>query len=391
MKYGLLEGLQEFTAYVLGQNNIPYIPYREDGNWEAYLPKYEPQAENYETSGCTVWGSQNQIETFSKFLYKTEPNYSERFTYLLANVDPARGQDPQVTYEAIRKNGLIDNELMPVTPTLPEFLDKSDLTGSLLAKGQNWLQTHDFKHEWLWTRRPSNALDLMKDALRTCPLGVSVSAWWPQNGKYIDNGLRNNHWCVCYKIDAEGIHVFDSYDHSKKILALDHRIDYVKRIWLNKKTKRALIRHKNILTMILEALIAKQTVLSVAQASIGTDASPSDLAPDELGCAETVTNILKKVYPEVPILTGTWTLWDYLRNPKNGYVQVSEPTPETIIISPTGLGKAGTNGHVGIFLEDGLIASNDSKTGRFIQNHTLDTWKTYYGKRQYPTYLYKRV
>lgn len=134
----------------------------------------------------------------------------------------------------------------------------------------------------------------------------------------------------------------------------------------------------------------KNTLLSVCTAHLGTDASPNDVAPDELGCAETVTALLQKIYPETPIITGTYTLYEYLNNsPK--YQKINEPEPEAIIISPTGMGNLGTNGHVGIFMEDGLIASNDSRTGKFLQNYTFETWKSYYGKRGYPTFLFKRV
>lgn len=69
MKYGLEEQLQEFTAYILGASKVPYIPYQEDGNWEPYLPRYEAQADNFETYCCTVFGALNQIETLENYLY----------------------------------------------------------------------------------------------------------------------------------------------------------------------------------------------------------------------------------------------------------------------------------------------------------------------------------
>ena len=394
--YGLLDLIQEVSAYVLGRSIVPFIPYMEDGDWSPFLPKYEPQAEKYETSGCTVWGAQNQIEILYKALYGIEPNYSERFNYLQIDIDPARGVDPQITYESIRKNGLIDNYLMPVPATLQDFLDESDLTGSLRARGQNWLHKHDFKHEWLWANRPVDALEIMKEALKTSPLGVSVTAWY-QDGtrKYVDNGKRNNHWCVLYKIDGEGLHIFDSYDHSKKILALDHYIGRAKRIWINKKTVSASRRHIGILQTILNRLLMRTTLLDVCTQAIGTDVTPQDKVADDVACAEVVTTLLKKIRPEMPIITGTYTLYEHLSNPKNKFRFVDETEPfiaEDIIISPTGLGKPGTNGHVGIFMENGLIVSNDSRTGKFMQNHTFPSWKKYYmNSRGYPVYIFRRV
>lgn len=139
----------------------------------------------------------------------------------------------------------------------------------------------------------------------------------------------------------------------------------------------------------------QKDLVDVALAHIGKDASPNDLAPDELGCAETVTTLLKKVYPETPILVSTYALYDYLRNPANGYKQVwdAEVWPEgAIIISPTGFGRAGTHGHVGITLSGERIASNSSATGTFEQNYTHESWKAYYcDKLGYPNFLFIRV
>jgi hypothetical protein len=141
-------------------------------------------------------------------------------------------------------------------------------------------------------------------------------------------------------------------------------------------------------------LTQKKTLLDVCKEHLGKDASPNDLAPDELACAETVTTLLRKVYPDTPIITGTYTLWQYLKDPKNGYKPVIDGVAETIIISPTGTGNRGTVGHVGIFDDNGLIMSNNSilNKGTFTQNYTLDTWKKRYVDNQgMPIYLYRKA
>lgn len=395
MNFGLLEIIRDARDYIMGEQfKLPRVPYCEDGNWEPHLPKYEPQAENYETQGCTVWGSQNQIETFEKRVYRKEPNYSERFTYNRVPVDPNRGADPKDTYQCIRQDGLIDNDLLQVPPTLAEFLDKSKITGSLLAKGQNWLKYNDFMYEWLWPSRPANALEIMKDMLQYSPLGVAVTAWYMDgSGKYVDMGQRNNHWCMCYRIDDEGIHIFDSYDHSKKVLSLDHKIGRAVRIWVGKNKKTMLKRHVSLLERILKSLLGNQvlppTFLDVCEDAIGSDASPADIVPDEVGCAETVSTLMKKVWTDTPIMTGTWTLWDYLsKHPQ--FQRVTVPTPGCIIISPTVPNKP-FPGHTGVFVGNMNIASNDSKTGKFLENYDLETWMArYVTKGGYPAYIYKR-
>jgi hypothetical protein len=393
MNYGLQTGLQELEAFVLGLSPMPRIPYNESGDWEKFLPKYENQTTKtgQETSGCTVWGSQNQIETFIKGVYGKENNYSERFTYLLVPIQPSKGADPQNTYETIRKHGLVDDAKLPMTDTIAEYLDTTGITGSLRALGQNWLYTHDFKHEWIWTQnnRPDNYLEVLKEELKTCPIGVSVTAWRQVNGAYVSDSGGNNHWCLLYKIDSEGYPwVFDSYDHSKKKLSKDHNIRRAKRIWVNVKIRSSMKKHIGILQSIVNLLMNKKTVLQVCTENLGKDASPMDIVSDDVACAETVTTLLQQVYPKMPKIPGTWTLWQYLK-PENGWILCTDPEPECLVISPTG-SVPNRIGHVGIVMEDGVIASNDSATGKFMKNYTVKTWHNYYGvKLGMPIYYYK--
>ena len=378
LSFGLIEDLIEYGAYITGQNKIPWVPFNEEGDWELYLPKYESQSDRFETNGCTVWGLQNQVETLSRFLYGQEPNYSERFNYLLTPVNPKKGVDPHKTYECCRKDGLIDQEYLPMTKTRSEFLDISDINGTLRAKGQYWLQQHDFKHEWL----DKTDVESLKEALKTCPLGVSVTAWYEQNGKYVDLGQRNNHWCLLYKIDAEGLHVFDSYDHSKKVLSLDHKIKRAKRIWLNRRTKTASMSMIQLLQEVIRRLTMKSTLISVTLDNLNSDLDPLNIVDNEVACAITVSRLIQKIDPTFKDITGTWTLWDTLKKHPR-CTKLLQPEPGAIIISPTATGKG--SGHVGICLENGTIASNTSYgpyAGKLTINFTQDTWRKRYGIKQ---------
>lgn len=131
---------------------------------------------------------------------------------------------------------------------------------------------------------------------------------------------------------------------------------------------------------------AGNKIYEEAMKRIGTDASPRDLANDFFGCAESVTTILKAVDPRFPIITGTWTLWDYLEK-SPFFVKVTKPVAGDIIINPT---SALYTGHVGIFKDDNLIISNDSNSGLFKQNYTLSTWRATY-KNKLPEFIYRCV
>lgn len=113
----------------------------------------------------------------------------------------------------------------------------------------------------------------------------------------------------------------------------------------------------------------------IALASLGKDASPNDLINDDLACAESVTNLLHKLWPEIPIITGTWTLRDYLNN-SNLFQKTLFPRQGSIILSATGTGNGKLkNGHVGIVGEGETIISNDSSTGMLLENYTKTSWK----------------
>lgn len=389
-QYGLVEGIIELAAYVMGQNKIPWVPFNESGDWRPWIPKYENQTTKlgHETNACTVYGAQTQIEILEKFLYGKEPNYAERFNYNLIPIDPKKGGiDPHVTYENIRSVGLVDQKYLPMTDTLEEYMDKSDITGSLKAKGLYWLKLNDFKHEELWKRgaRPQNYKQLIREALLTSPVALSVDAWiLGPNGQYIsDNDGRNTHWfCALHMNDDGSIDGIDTYDFFEKTLAPDHDIRIAKRIWLNRRTKTASMSMIQLLQEVIKRLTMKSTLISVTLDNLNSDLDPLNIVDNEVACAITVSRLIQKIDPTFKDITGTWTLWDTLKKHPR-CTKLLQPEPGAIIISPTGTGKG--SGHVGICLENGTIASNTSYgpyAGKLTINFTQDTWRKRYGIKQ---------
>lgn len=216
--------------YLLG--SLPQKVVNESGNWESSLPKYEPQASKYETFGCTAWGSLNQLETYMKHVFGGEYNYSDRFTYLLANISPP-GAPPSRVYESIRKKGVIDDPLLPYADTYDEFLQPDPMLSEFTRKGLEWHSKYKFNHEWIDNPDP----DKIKDALKLSPVAVSVTAWEKVDGLYIDRGQRNTHWCDCFFVNGSSPIVQDSYDQEIKPLHPDHHIKYAKRIYVTKRDK----------------------------------------------------------------------------------------------------------------------------------------------------------
>lgn len=268
MNYGLSEVL-DGVKRVYNQRKLPFVVYRQNGSWRDALPKYENQTTKLgeETKGCTVWAWQNAFEIFEKGVYGIEPNYSERFTYLLAGISPEKGVDPNVTLDAILDYGLIDDSDMPMTRTLKEFLDKGDLSADKLAKGKMWLEKNEVIAKELWNKytRPVTYKKILKENLKRCPVPVSVSAWNEVDDVYVsDKGSVNNHLCVAfevidYKQYKDCVVVFDTYDHSIKVLHPDHEIRRAFAFWINKRTPKAMRKHISVLQRILDFLTKKNS------------------------------------------------------------------------------------------------------------------------------------
>jgi hypothetical protein len=222
--------------YVFGaQSELPKDILQHDGQWDLYLPTYEPQFENFETYGCTCWGTQNAIEIILKRLFGGEYNYSERFNYIRTPIAPP-GASPHAVAENFRKDGLIDHELLPMTETYEEFIASSSITPDLLNKGKDWLRKYVFTHEWVFTKGTLLEKQMkMIEALRYSPLCASVYAWEQnESGFYIKSG-DDNHWTVIFGYElGKRCYCLDTYDQSIKSLEWDYDFGCAKRYHVRK-------------------------------------------------------------------------------------------------------------------------------------------------------------
>ncbi len=121
----------------------------------------------------------------------------------------------------------------------------------------------------------------------------------------------------------------------------------------------------------------RAVLYELARLSRGRDASPLDLVNDDLGCAESVSQLIRKVI-RFPIVTGTWTLNDILKMDSRFQDANHNRSPGTIIICATGTGNGKIRGHVGILGDRGIIMAADSRDGIWREGYTLGTWKNRY-------------
>ncbi len=241
IKLGFVPSLIDNGQYVFGGSFLPKDVLQADGNWSAYLPTYEPQFnDSFDSFGCTTWGTQNALETLYKKIYGGEHNFSERYTYITSDTRPP-GNDPHTIAETIRKFGLVDNDVLPMTEDFDEFLRPTPMSKSLVSKGKKWLREIDYRHEWVFHNSPDKhkRVALLKEALQYSPVALSVTAWIKEGDVYVDNDQPNCHWTMCFGLKEENGEtyplIFDSYDQTLKVLHPDHHIECAKRFYIKKK------------------------------------------------------------------------------------------------------------------------------------------------------------
>ena len=101
----------------------------------------------------------------------------------------------------------------------------------------------------------------------------------------------------------------------------------------------------------------------------------------DLGCAEEVNAIANYALGfQIGGGVSTRLMYLALQNRKR-FLRVPEKylVGGEIIISPTGYGNGNiANGHVGLYLGNQLIGSNDSHDGKFKRNYSIRSWKDRY-------------
>lgn len=260
--YGFIPSVIEEDHYLAGA--LPKDILQSDGDWTPYLPTYECQAINFETSACAFFGTINSMETIEKKLKGGDPNHSERFPYNIAGAIPSSGNDPHTVAEIIRKNGMVDQSVLPMTKTIQEWMTPRPMTLELIDKGEEWLNQYDFKHEWIFTNNPKkeDRVALLKEYLKYSPVAMSVTAWHRAGDEYVDHGQPNTHWVMCFKLEeVDGEYfpiIFDSYTQNGspiKRLHPDHHIEMAKRYTLGPSTHQATLNRFQIWINQIQAMI----------------------------------------------------------------------------------------------------------------------------------------
>ncbi len=250
--YGFIKPEVTKDDYVMGDGRLGARYGEEvlcaDGQWEAFLPTFEKQNQHgFESMSCWVYGTLNCLETLEKRKYGKENNYAERYIVVLGYGSP-QGGSPQNAAEAIRKYGVIPQDKLDWTPDINqwwEWAKPNPMTKEYLDIGAKWLTGNTYAHDWVsllgaqaWWKKiwgKSNQ-DIMCEALKSSPLGVSVLAWQFRNGlAYKNSWQRDNHWLMCYGyVYGKYWLLYDHYDNMFVRAEWQYPFGFIKRYRLNK-------------------------------------------------------------------------------------------------------------------------------------------------------------
>lgn len=240
----------EKAHYVLGA--LPQVILQADRNWLPFTAEFEPQQKKFETYNCTGFNTLTAIETLLARLGIHE-NYSDRWVGIIAGTK-APGNDPHTVAEAIRKNGLIPESMLPFSDDLNSVDEYYSFKGADEAKcrevGQKWLERFDFGHEWVFLGG-DNKPEKMLEALQFSPLDVSVQAWHKDGILFSKpKGGADNHWtCNVVGVNEKKYWIIDdSYlddGQPLKYLEWDYDFGFCKRYSIvvkkDDKAKKAVI------------------------------------------------------------------------------------------------------------------------------------------------------
>lgn len=412
INYGFVPPQPDERDKVFGAfNSLPKVVRNPSGNWYNYLPLFEKQfGTSWDTYGCTIFGTLNAFETLLKLIEGVEYNFAERYNYNLINLE-APGADPKVAAQSIHEFGVIDQKELPFVDNQKEFKTPRPINDDLKEKGEEWLKKYNFQYEWVYQDESDlkKQRDLIRECLKYSPLGVSVSAWTMNDHMEFDSTMPNNHWCLAFRIDDDGkVWIFDTYEQTVKILSASHDIRYCMRYHLTayeEEVKRAsivlqilnavlnlfgLIKKKEQIEEMefipIKPMTNKDKFIQVCLDALDKDITPQDLIKDEVACAESISTLLKKVFPDFPIVASTKDLDLKLFMDKR-FERVLEGKKGDIIISPR---TNTTFGHVGVWITEDRVASNDSKTGKFMGNYSWESWvKTFKEGRGLKIFIYR--
>jgi hypothetical protein len=182
----------------------------------------------------------NMLEIVMARKFGGTHNFAERFVAYFTKHNFIGG-NPHDALEVIRKEGEINEDLLPFTNDVSKgnyLVAKMPI--SLTVEGRLFLNNYKINHDWVFLPNDTGKAETIWSVLQYSPVGVSVLAWIKDKKYYTKpKGATDSHWCVIINGEyGKYWEVFDTYDESIKKLEWDYDFNFGKRIIVEKITSR---------------------------------------------------------------------------------------------------------------------------------------------------------
>jgi hypothetical protein len=124
----------------------------------------------------------------------------------------------------------------------------------------------------------------------------------------------------------------------------------------------------------------RERLIEISENYFNIDPTPNDEQPDDYACVHSLTTIIKKLYPDFPVMTYTPTFLTFLRGDKR-FKETFELKEGNIIVSPTLSGNGTIVGHTGIIGKAGKIYSNATSSGMWMDKYDAVSWIDRYSRK----------
>lgn len=417
---------QDGTEHKVGYTSpegIYNVPLTERDN---YLPWGELQRGREDFMDCASRDPHNTLELFFNYAYRNNlmkpenkvwlfnkgyivfhdglpyVEFSDRFTAILSGTTKD-GNSMKAPRQSIHSNGLIPKQMLPANSKMrfADYHNRKDITKEMMDLGKEFLTRFAINYE-------QYRISDLESMLRKYPVGLAGFAWgFPNKDGIYERraGSPLNHAFMGFGLPV--VRIFDNYIDSHdgdwiKQLAPDYEFyEYGYRTFIREERTPAeyrslLQKAVDLIKEIIQGMMPPKSydqdprtlpmnqpieetkpvtppheLYLVAKEWLGKDASPKNLAPSDLACAETISHLISLVTPW-PAITGTWTLNAQLNlSPKFTSIGIEELQAGDILMYETGQFKTDKVGHVFICGENGVLYSNNSKTGKLDTFYTI--------------------
>lgn len=215
------------TDWKVGSEGLIYKEVCQD--WSPFLPAYEgQQTPLLATQACVTFSCTNIIETQLK-QQGIDINISDRFTAKMSGTT-ANGNSLQAVLDSIRTDGWLLEEDYPFPDDMSwgKYYEEPNQWWKDKAKKNLENAKWQVNYEWFSVNNCYPDLEYIKFQLKQCPLQRAAS--------YSSGQCNFEHAVMVYKIDDNGIWIYDSYNGGIVKNSLNYAMPALMKILVSPKT-----------------------------------------------------------------------------------------------------------------------------------------------------------